>query len=128
MALRLFKGFNTLGAHKTRQRTFYDIDLVKIDLLKHFNTRIGERVMRPDWGCAIWDWLMDPLTEGLKAKIANEAVRICQADSRVVVQEVQVTATDKSVKVDMLLNFQPLAVFDNFSLEFERRENARWGA
>ena len=54
-----FIGFNTVG------RLFppfklTDVDLVKRDLLNHFNTRRGERVMNPEFGTIIYDLLMDP--------------------------------------------------------------------
>lgn len=129
MANKLFRGFSTVtsaSGRKKRDRTLYDLDLIKSDLLNHFYTRPGERSMRPDWGCLIWQWLMDPMTEGLKNRIANEAIRVCQADSRITVVEVQVTSGEHSVQVDMVLNFDPLSVIDTFSINFEQREVARW--
>lgn len=126
MVARLFKGFSTVGSRKDRKPAYYDVDLIKIDLLNHFNVRPGERFMRPDWGCMIWEWLMDPMTDGLQNKIANEARRICEADSRVTVMDIQVTSDEHSVQVDILLSFDPLSVVDTFAINFERREEARW--
>lgn len=41
------------------------------------STAPGERVMRPDFGCAIWDLLFDPVTEntlGLMAEAVRQAL------------------------------------------------------
>ena len=55
----LFKGFSTVDKVRAPY-TLTDADLVKRDLLNHFYTRIGERVMRPTFGSVIWDYLMEP--------------------------------------------------------------------
>lgn len=126
MTTRYFKGFSTIESQKTRERTYYDLDLIKFDLLNHFHTHIGERVMRPTWGCRIWDWLMDPMTPLLKNEIVSEARRICEEDSRLNVRDLQVSDTDHTIRIEILLEFVPLNVIDTFTVEFERREEARW--
>mgnify|MGYP000423280205 CR=1 FL=1 len=126
MTTRYFRGFSTIPSRKSRERIYYDLDLIKFDLLNHFNTHIGERVMRPDWGCRIWDWLMDPMTSLLKNQIILEARRICEADTRLNILEVQVVDSDHAIRVEIVLEFVPLKVVDTFAVDFERRENARW--
>lgn len=123
---RYFKGFSTIEKRKQRQRIYYDLDLIRFDLLNHFNTKVGERAMRPTWGCRIWDWLMDPLTPSLRDEIVREAISICEADARVAVQGVQVAAMDNGVRVDISLEYRPFGLVENFAIEFDRREEARW--
>ena len=55
----IFKGFSTVNKVKAPY-TLTDMALVKQDLLNEFNTRKGERVMRPNFGSIIWDLLMNP--------------------------------------------------------------------
>lgn len=52
-------------------------------------TAPGERVMRPQFGCRIWDLLFEPITDNLLGLI-SEAVRqaLAQWEPRVEVQEV----------------------------------------
>jgi len=50
----IFKGFSTVNKVKAPY-TLTDMALVKQDLLNEFNTRKGERVMRPNFGSIIWD-------------------------------------------------------------------------
>jgi phage baseplate assembly protein W len=126
MAKRIFTGFSTRDSHVTRQRTYYDIDLIKRDLTNHFHTRVGERVMRPTWGCRIWDYLMEPMTTTLHDDIVAEVISICQADERLKVISVDVVDEDHALRVEITLNFSPLGVIDTFAVNFERRETARW--
>ena len=80
---RYFVGFSTRNSAQTGVRTFYDINLVNIDLMTAFQTRIGERVMRPDWGCALWDYVMEQLTATMRDKIVTECERICGLNTHV---------------------------------------------
>jgi phage baseplate assembly protein W len=55
-------------------------------------TAPGERLMRPDFGCRIWDLLFEPVTQNLLGLIA-EAVRdsLARWEPRIVVDDVQPT-------------------------------------
>jgi phage baseplate assembly protein W len=127
MATRYFKGFWSGIFSKTRKATLYDVKLVERDLMNHFMTRVGERVMRPDWGCKIWDWLMEPLTPTLRDSIVQEVQRICDAqEGRVVTLGVDVTQTDYGLTVQMSLQYQPENVIQTFAVNFEIRTAAIW--
>jgi phage baseplate assembly protein W len=128
MASHYFQGFSTQDSLTTRQRTFYDVELIKRDLINHFNTRVGERVMRPTWGCKIWDYMMEQFTPDLRDKIVSEAVAVCAADTRVAVVSINVVEFDMGVRVELTLDFRPLNVVETFAVDFERRENARWNS
>ena len=70
-----FKGFNTIGRVKAPY-TITDGELIKRDLLNQFYTKLGERVMRPNYGSIIWDLLMDPSTADLDKKIQKDIDKI----------------------------------------------------
>ena len=57
--MAIFKGFSTIDKVRAPY-TLTDIDLVKRDLLNHFYTKKGERLMKPNFGSIIWDLLMEP--------------------------------------------------------------------
>lgn len=119
---RYFTGFSTQDSAQTGIRTFYDVDLVKRDLSNAFNTRVGERVMRPDYGCKLWDYLMEPLTGVLREQIIVEAIRICELDSRLVINDVQVYEVEQGFRIEITLLFQPWNVVDQFTATFERTD------
>ncbi len=127
MATSTFKGLSTTGSQFDKNWTKYDIDLIKIDLYNHFNTRVGERVMRPTYGCKIWDYLMEPNTAGMRDLIISEANRVCSSDSRVKIQNTQVYWIDYGIRVELTLKFYPFETVENFSVTFDERQSNQFG-
>lgn len=119
---QVFVGFSSIDTDRTGVSKLYDIALIDRDLLNAFYTRRGERVMRPDWGCRIWEWLMDPLTPLLHDQIIAEVVRICQLDSRTSVLDTKVYEYQNGLRIEMTLNYQPFNVVNSFTVTFETRQ------
>lgn len=119
---RYFIGFSTQNSITDNIRSLYDIDLINVDLANAFNTRVGERVMRPDYGCKLWDYLMEPMTPALRDLIVIEAVRICNLDSRVVMQSNTVYQLDVGFRIDILLSYLPWQVISTFTATFENAD------
>lgn len=124
MANRYFSGFSTVDSEKTRQRVFYDLELCKRDLMNHFYTRPGERVMRPEWGCRIWEYMMEPLTPNVRDIIVEEAVAVIEADPRCQLVNVEVEEIAHGIVVEITFNFIPDAVVETFVVEFDRRNSS----
>jgi phage baseplate assembly protein W len=116
---RLFVGFSTHDANTNTK--LYDIELVNRDLLNHFQTRLGERVMLPNYGTIIWNLLFEPLTEGNRNRIISDATRIIKSDTRVELVSINVIEMDHGLKVDMQLKYNPYGVLQNFSASYDRR-------
>lgn len=117
----LFTGFSTASASLTKDWTLYDIELIKRDLYNHFNTRVGERVMMPKFGCRIWDYLMEPNSPAMRDLIAQEATRICEEDTRLSVQNVNVYSMGNGIRVEITLFYVPFQVSDTFVADFNQR-------
>jgi phage baseplate assembly protein W len=125
MARRLVIGFSTQEMQGKRGWTVYDIDLIKRDLLNHFHTRKGERVMLPTYGTIIWDKLFDPFTEMVKQEIVDDVIRIVRTDTRVSLKAVDVSVSDHGIKVAIELKYEPWDAIGTFALEFDRRSLER---
>jgi phage baseplate assembly protein W len=123
----LFTGFSTVGNTLSKNWTYYDIELIKRDLMNYFNTRVGERVMRPDFGCKIWDYLMEPLTPGMRDLVVEEVTRVVQSDSRLEVQSVDVYTLGAGIRIEATLLYVPFAVIDTFTMDFENRQDQELG-
>ena len=121
---RYFIGFSTQNSIDTGVRTLYDINLINVDLMNSFNTRVGERVMRPDYGCKLWDYLMEQMTPMLNDMVIQEAIRICNLDSRLVMQNVQVTTLDQGFSIAVTLQYLPWLVIAVFTANFESADTA----
>ena len=69
--------------------------LVRQSILLILDTEPGERVMRPDFGCGLRRYLMEPNTPATRAAIAREIEAALRAwEPRIVVGTVDVTPTD----------------------------------
>jgi phage baseplate assembly protein W len=117
---KLFVGYSTVGTNSKSQQ-FADIELIKHDLLNHFYTRKGERLMMPTYGCGIWDMLFEPFDATTKDTIIYECQRVIDSDSRVQWQHINASEFDYGFVVQMDLLYIPYNVIDSFNLQFDRR-------
>lgn len=116
----IYTGFSTVGAERG-QYTVTGIELVKRDLLNEFETRRGERVMRPNFGSDIFDLLMEPLDEITKQDVVSDVRRIVDREPRVELVNINITEIDQVLRVDVVLNFLLLDVTDTLRIEYDRR-------
>ena len=117
---RYFIGFSTQQSSITGIRTLYDIDLIKTDIMASFQTRVGERVMRPDYGCKLWDYLMEPLTSQIRADIIDESERIVKLDSRCTFLDSHVFELAHGFKIEITVQYEPWKVSETFAVTFEQ--------
>ena len=117
---KVFYGFSTLDTN-IKQQSFADVALIERDLYNHFNTLPGERVMMPTYGCNIWNLLFEPFDDATIQAVIAEATRVVQSDSRVILQNTQVTQFSQGIMVQMTLLYQPYGVINTFSVEFDQR-------
>lgn len=123
MADKFFKGFSTIGVERSRSWLLTDIELIKRDLYNHFYTRMGERVMRPDFGCKIWDYLMDQPTPKVRQDIINEVLRVCAADTRVENLNTLIIDLPKGIRIEITLNYIGMNVIDTFFMDFQAQQS-----
>ena len=72
---RIFRGHSSVGRDFADSK-LYDIELVKQDLLNHFNILKGEKLENPDFGTNIWLYLMDPLDDETRNAVIEEVEAI----------------------------------------------------
>ena len=113
----LFRGFSTVDKVRAPY-TLTDADLVKRDLLNHFYTRIGERVMRPTFGSVIWDYLMEPQDPDTQNIIEEDVKRIVDSDPRVEFQETNLLVLDHTIQVEVKIKYKLLGSEDTLFLEY----------
>jgi phage baseplate assembly protein W len=100
-----YKGFSTLDP-TSQTVELYDFDLIKQDILNHFNTKKGERLMNPGFGSVIWNLLMDPLTDETREILKEDIKNICTSDPRVTPTQMDLTEYDNGylLEITLLLN------------------------
>lgn len=112
-----FKGMTTIDRRKPPY-TAADFELVKIDLMNHFSTKLGERVMLPNFGSKIYDYLMDPLDDISKAAILEDAERVVNSDPRVRLEDSKLTESESSILLEIQLTYLPNGVTEDLAIQF----------
>ena len=113
----LFKGFSTVDKVRAPY-TLTDAALVKRDLLNHFHTRIGERIMRPTFGSVIWDYLMEPEDPRTQEIIKDDIERIVNSDPRVEHQDTTLLILDHTIQAEVKIKYKLLNSEDSLFLEY----------
>jgi phage baseplate assembly protein W len=116
-----FVGFNTVE-NPNPPYSLTNIELVKRDILNHFATPMGSRVMMPDFGTRIYEYLFDPFDEYTKNAIIEDATNVVNSDPRVDLLDIVVTQEDQALNIIMNLLFKPESITDNLFVMFSLKD------
>lgn len=101
-----FRGYSSVGT-SFLSPTRYDLDLARQDLLNHFNTRKGERIMLPEFGSIVWDMLFEPLDEKTIRLIDEDVRRIIKNDPRWALQSVTISEGPNALNIEVIVTYLP---------------------
>lgn len=113
-----YRGFNTIDQYKKFRLT--GLDLIKRNLLNHFQIRKGEKLMHPDFGSIIWNMLFEPLNEETKKTILEDVTRIVRYDPRLIVNEVLIQQLGYGLQLQITLTYKPTNETAIMNLEFHK--------
>lgn len=116
---KAYRGFSTVS-QETENFSLYDFKLIQQDLLNHFHTRQGERLMNPAFGSVIWDLLFEPLTPEIQTLITENVNNIINYDPRISASQVIVTAYESGLQIECLLTYLPYNVSQKMQLRFDQ--------
>ena len=119
---RIYKGFSSNNKFATNSM-LYDADLIKQDIYNHFMTAKGERVMLPEFGSIIWDYLYEPLDEETKEVVRADARDIIEQDPRVQLMNLDVVGFEHGIVVNIKLNILPQNKVEEMSIKFNATGN-----
>ena len=115
-----YKGFSTVDPDN-RASKLYDFDLIKQNILNHFNTRKGQRVMNPTFGSIIWDVLMEPLTPRIKTALTKDVEDICNLDPRVYPTQIQITEYEQGYLIEVALSMKNTDQSSTLRMAFDQK-------
>ena len=114
-----YRGFSTVGSRSNVQ--LYDFDLITQDIINHFKTRKGERVMNPNFGSIIWDLLMEPLTDQTRELLKDDIQTICTSDPRVTPTQIDLTEYDNGYLLELTLLLNGTDQSTNLKIAFDQK-------
>lgn len=101
-----FRGYSSIGTSFLNP-VLYDLALAKQDLLNHFNTRKGERIMMPEFGSIVWDMLFEPLDDYTINLIDADVRLIIKSDPRWSLQGVTITEGPNALNIEVIVTYLP---------------------
>jgi phage baseplate assembly protein W len=115
---QFYRGFSSVN--NTASVNLYDQELVKQDLINHFNIKKGEKLMDPNFGTIIWDLLYDPLTTELKEAIKEDIREILSNDPRIQPLEVNVTEEQFGILLEITMSYTASDQTEQLRLSFDK--------
>jgi phage baseplate assembly protein W len=114
-----YKGYSTVASPTNVQ--LFDLDLIKQDVINHFRTKKGERVMNPTFGSIIWDLLMEPLTDETRDLLRQDITNICSSDPRVTPIQLDLTEYENGYILEITLLLNGTDQSTNMKLVFDQQ-------
>ena len=116
---QFYKGFSTVD-DTNRSSNVYDFDIVKQDLLNHFNTRLGERLMKPEFGSIIWNVLYEPFTDAIRTAIEADIKRIIESDPRISSPVIKIAEAEYGLLLEVTLTYTGTSQAETMRLVFDK--------
>lgn len=116
---QMYRGFSTVSSD-TENFKLFDLALIKQDLINHFYTRQGERLMNPKFGTVIWDLIFEPLNNDTKNIILQNVNEIINYDPRIVANDVIITQYETGLQIECVLTYLPYNISEKLQLQFDQ--------
>lgn len=118
--MAIYKGYTSVNRNFVGTEAT-DSELIRADLLNNFNTRQGERVMQPNFGCLIWNFLFDPFTDEARINVIENIKDIVNSDPRVVTKKVNVNEYEHGLQVELELVYADIDQTETMIVNFDQR-------
>jgi phage baseplate assembly protein W len=119
-----FRGYSTVGT-SFLSPVRYDLDLARQDLLNHFNTRKGERIMLPEFGSIVWEMLFEPLDDYTISLIDADVRAIIKNDPRWSLESVAVSEGPNALNIEIVVTYVPTDETVTLPLTYDKGTNTK---
>ena len=123
---RLFRGHSSVGRDFADSK-LYDIELVKQDILNHFNILKGEKLENPNFGTNIWLYLMDPLDDETRNAVIEEVEEIINYDPRIEMDSIEVNDYEQGLQVKVSILYTGYGLGESMDLLFDSQQGLMAG-
>lgn len=114
--MAFFKGFSTVGL--LNRWKLEDTELVKRDIMNHFQTRRGERLSNPEFGSKIWEYTFEAMTDELREAILADVQNIIDFDPRVVAKDITIQQFQQGFQIEIDLYFVNQDISEPMFIQF----------
>lgn len=117
--MAIYKGFSTKDKLYPPY-TLTDIELVKQDIMNTFDTRKGERVMMPEFGSRIYEYLFEQLDHRTREAILDDAKQVIATEPRVEMISIDLIESEQAITLQIELLFKPQNTAEKLYVQFQR--------
>lgn len=116
---QIYRGISTVNDPVSIN--LYDAELIKQDLLNHFNIKKGEKIYNANFGTIIWDVIFEPMTENIKEAVVKDALSIFDADPRINATNVTIIQKDYGIQLYAEIEFIKIRVIEKMIFDFDQQ-------
>ncbi len=104
-------------------QTSYTREIIRASILMIFNTRLGERVMTPEFGSRLYKLIFEP-NDALLRQLASRYVidDLKRWEPRVKVTSIRTASSEHELQIHIDYNIVSLSIEDAVTLVFPRQE------
>ena len=117
--MAFYKGFSTIGLQNKWKLS--DTELVKRDLMNHFQTRRGERLNNPLYGSRIWEYTFEQMTDELREAITADVTNILAQEPRVQTKDITIQQFQHGFQIEMDLYFINQNLSETMFVQFNQQ-------
>lgn len=119
----LYKGFSTANWLANKSLSVSDSEAVKVDLMNHIFTRLGERVEMPGFGTRIPDVPFEPNDEETIKIIHDDILYVINYDPRVSLVSLNVLPIpdNNTIIAVVVVNYVEFNVQDTLNIDVKNR-------
>lgn len=116
---QIYRGVSTVNQN-SKNFALYDVELVKQDLINHFNIRKGEKIYDSNFGSVMYDAIHEPLTENVRREILDNIKEIIDNDPRVNAVNIDVVEQESGIQMAVELEFLDYGQTEKMIYNFDK--------
>lgn len=115
----VFKGFTTPVQGRTK--TLYNEEIVRQDLINHFNTKKGERAFDADYGFIGWDLIFSLDNYNTQNLLEADCRRIVYEEPRVILLNIRSEKIEYGYAIEIDLKYKILNSVETLRMIYDNR-------
>lgn len=116
---QIYRGTSTVNS-EAKGFALYDVELIKQDILNHFNIRKGEKIYNPNFGSIVQDLLYEPFTPNVREQLEEDVKQVLASDPRIVVNEIVIREQETGIQIGIELEYKKYSQVETILYNFDR--------
>jgi len=116
---QVYRGVSSINEN-SKSFALYDIELIKQDLINHFNIRKGEKIYDANFGSILHDAIHEPMTTDVREQIVANVQEIIDSDPRVTATNIDIVEREYGIQLAIELEFVDYSQVETIVYNFDK--------